>query len=251
MYFLKKQKNNNVYAMNELYENYCDVQNRVKKAAEKYNRNPDDIKILAVSKTQSANTLMEYINIGVPIFAENYAQEFRDKHKQLTNLNAELDKCEFHFIGHLQKNKVKYIVPNITTIHTIDTIELANEVNKYAEKINKKTNILIQINTSTEANKSGIEPEQCINFSQQLLQLNNINLIGLMTIGTFSDDSKIIKKEFSILKECLNETNKINGMDMKELSMGMSHDFEIAIENGSTMIRLGTIIFGSRYYSKD
>jgi pyridoxal phosphate enzyme (YggS family) len=139
-------------------------------------------------------------------------------------------------------------VPNATTIHTIDSIKLANEVNKYAERADKTINILIQINTSFEANKSGIKPEQSVSFSQQLLQLKNINLIGLMTIGTFSEDEKIIRKEFATLSECLREINNINGTNLKELSMGMSHDFEIAIEEGATMIRVGTAIFGERSY---
>jgi pyridoxal phosphate enzyme (YggS family) len=236
--------------MNKIYDNYYNVLNKVTDVVKKIKRNPNDIKILAVSKTITADILIDAINTGIPIFAESYAQEFRNKYKQLISSNVELNKYEFHFIGHLQKNKVKYVVPNTTTIHTIDTIELANEVNKYAQKINKKLNILIQVNTSAEANKSGIKPEQCVDFSQQLFQFNNINLIGLMTIGSFSDNEKIIRKEFSTLAECLNETNKINGINLKELSMGMSHDFEIAIEEGATMIRIGTAIFGEREYQK-
>jgi pyridoxal phosphate enzyme (YggS family) len=233
-----------------LSQNYHNILNKVKCAAKKAHRNFNDIKVLAVSKTQSANVLIKSADAGISIFAENYAQEFRDKYKQLFDSPNKLKKCEFHFIGHLQTNKVKYVVPNVSTIHTIDTIELANEVNKYAEKLNKTLNILIQINTSSETAKSGIEPEQCINFSQQLLQLKNLNLVGLMTIGTFSDNEKIIRNEFSTLRECLLNTNKTNGIKLTELSMGMSHDFEIAIDEGATMIRIGTSIFGERDYSK-
>ena len=234
--------------MNNIFQNYINIINKIEYTAKKINRNPDDIKVLAVSKSHTASILADAINTGIPILAENYAQEFRDKYIELSNLNIDLNKCEFHFIGHLQKNKVKYVVPNVTTIHTIDSIELADEINKYAEKLNKKLNILIQINTSSEPNKSGIAPEQCISFSQQLLQFNNLNLIGLMTIGTFSNDEKIIRKEFSILASCLSETNRTNGMNLKELSMGMSEDFDIAIEEGATMIRIGSAIFGERNY---
>jgi len=240
--------------MNNSYQNYINIINNIKNITTKIGRNPNDVKVLAVSKTQNVNVLTSTINSGIPIFAESYAQEFRDKYKTLLNSNVNLNKCEFHFIGHLQTNKVKYVVPNVTTIHTIDTIELANEVNKYAERINKIINILIQINTSAEINKSGIQPEQCVNFSQQLLktsQLKNLNLIGLMTIGTFSDNEKIIRQEFSILNECLNDINKNNSINLIELSMGMSHDYEIAIEEGATMIRIGTAIFGQRNYSKE
>ena len=234
--------------MNNLYQNYLNILNKIESATKKTKRNPDDIKILAVSKAQNIEVLTDAINAGIPIFAESYAQEFRDKYNLLINSNAELKRCEFHFIGHLQTNKVKYVVPNATTIHTIDTIKLANEVNKYSEKFAKKTNVFIQINTSAEENKSGINPEQCVNFSQKLLHLKNINLIGLMTIGTFSNDEKIIRQEFVTLFECLKEINNINGTNLKELSMGMSHDFEIAIEEGATMVRIGTAIFGERNY---
>ena len=232
--------------MNNVYQNYINIVNEIGNVCEKTGRNPNDIKVIAVSKTQKIDTLINAINSGVPIFGENYAQEFRDKYKQLINSNVELNKCEFHFIGHLQTNKVKYIVPNVSVIHTIDSIGIANEINKYAEKINKTIKILIQINTSQETNKSGIPPEQCTPFTKQLLQLNNLNLIGLMTIGTFSNNENISRKEFSTLAECLKDTNKANGINLKELSMGMSDDFGIAIEEGTTMIRIGTAIFGKR-----
>jgi pyridoxal phosphate enzyme (YggS family) len=228
--------------------NYQNVCNKVRDAALKVNRNPNDIKILAVSKTHDHSVLTDAINAGIPIFAESYAQEFRDKYKELSLDTDLISKCEFHFIGHLQTNKVKYIVPNVTTIHTVDTINLANEINKQAEKINKTINILIQINTSGEVSKSGISPDKCVAFTKELLALNNTKIIGLMTIGTFSEDEKIIKSEFSTLRNCLLETNKINGINLKELSMGMSHDFEIAIQHQATMIRIGTAIFGERNY---
>jgi len=232
--------------MKNIYQNYQNILQKIKNTANKIGRNYNDIKVLAVSKTQSADVLISAINSGIPIFAENYAQEFRDKYKELAISNAELNKCEFHFIGHLQTNKVKYVVPNVTTIHSIDSILLANEIDKYASKLNKKINTLIQVNTSGEANKSGINPAECVSFSQDLLQLKNLNLIGLMTIGTFSEEEEIIRKEFSVLAECLAETNKKNGLNLKELSMGMSHDYEIAIEYGATMIRIGTALFGER-----
>ena len=235
--------------MNNIYQNYLNILDRIKNTADKIGRNYNDIKVLAVSKTQTVDVLVDAINSGIPILAENYAQEFRDKYKELAVSKAELNKCEFHFIGHIQSNKVKYIVPNVTTIHTVDSFRLANEIDKYANKINKKINILIQINTSAEANKSGIDPLKCVDFSQKLLQLKNLNLIGLMTIGTFSDNEKIIRKEFTLLSKCLSAINNENGLNLKELSMGMSHDFEIAIEHGATMIRIGTAIFGERDYS--
>ena len=236
--------------MNNIYQNYLNILDKIKNTANKIGRNYNDIKVLVVSKTQNVDVLIDAINSGIPIFAENYAQEFRDKYKELVSYKAKLNKCEFHFIGHIQSNKIKYIVPNVTTIHTVDSFQLANAIDKYANKINKKIDILIQVNTSGEINKSGIAPVECVSFSQQLLQLKNLNLIGLMTIGTFSEDEKIIRKEFSLLAKCLVEINNKNSIVLKELSMGMSHDFEIAIEYGATMVRIGSAIFGERNYSK-
>ncbi|MPM82658.1 Pyridoxal phosphate homeostasis protein [bioreactor metagenome] len=190
------------------------------------------------------------IEAGIPLFAENYAQEFRDKNMKLIEYyeqnNIQIPKFEWHFIGHLQTNKVKYLVPFVTTIHTVDRIGLAEEINKQAAKYSKKIDVLIQINTSGETSKSGIAPDECNEIVKKILMLKNINLLGLMTIGTFSDDEKIIRKEFSILRSTLEDVNYTNGIELKELSMGMSHDFEIAIEEKSTMLRIGTAIFGNR-----
>jgi len=237
-----------------LKNNYEQILKKVTETALKCNRNPDEIKILAVSKTHNYEIIMQAIQAEIPIFAESYAQEFRDKNKNLIsyyqNKNLETPKFEWHFIGHLQANKVKYLVPFVKTIHTVDTVNLANEINKYAEKHSKTIDILIQINTSGETSKSGIEPEDCIQIAKNIEHLKNINLIGLMTIGTFSEDEKIIRKEFTLLRNCLAEINFQLGLSLKELSMGMSHDFEIAIEEQATMIRVGTAIFGKRILTK-
>ncbi|MDR0927564.1 MAG: YggS family pyridoxal phosphate-dependent enzyme [Ignavibacteria bacterium] len=239
--------------MENIYkENYENIQNKIIRAANAVGRNPDDIKILAVSKTHNYEVIANAISAGIPVFAENYAQEFRDKNKELTeyyvNNNLNIPLFEWHFIGHLQENKVKYIIPYVTTIHTIDSIGLATEINKQSEKYNKKVNVLLQINTSGEESKSGVEPETANTLTKQMLALPNLNLIGLMTIGTFSEDAKIIRKEFTLLRNTLKDVNDVCGIDLKELSMGMSHDFEIAISEQATMVRIGTAIFGERYY---
>jgi len=236
--------------INILKNNYEQILKKVSETATNCNRNPNEIKILAVSKTHNFEVIAQAIQAGIPIFAESYAQEFRDKNKFLTNFyenkNLEIPRFDWHFIGHLQANKVKYLVPFVKTIHTVDTVNLANEINKYAEKFSKNIDVLIQINTSNEKSKSGIEPENCVQIAKNIGQLKNINLVGLMTIGTFSEDEKIIRKEFSLLRNCLAEINFHLGLSLKELSMGMSHDFEIAIEEQATMIRIGTAIFGKR-----
>lgn len=229
--------------------NYLNILERKNAAALKYGRNPDEIKILAVSKTQPYNIIANAVEAGITTFAENYAQEFRDKYKKLIEFyKCDTPSMDWHFIGHLQTNKIKYVVPFVSTIHTVDSSELAQHIDTFAEKHNKKIDVLIQVNTSEQASKNGIEANACTQLAKLILPLKNINLVGFMTIGTFSDDEKIIRKEFSILRNCLNKTNLKLGTNLSELSMGMSHDFEIAIEEGSTILRIGTGIFGERHY---
>jgi len=238
-----------------LSNNYNIIKTKVEEAARKYNRSPDSIKILAVSKTHKPEVLLQAMSAGINIFAENYAQEFRDKNKKILemlstpeyNFNKAPD-FDFHFIGHLQSNKVKYLVPFVSTIHTVDSIKLASEINSQAVKNNKIINVLIQINTSNQESKSGIEPEAAETLAENILNFNNIKLLGLMTIGTFSDDETIIRKEFSLLRNTLYNINSKLELNLTELSMGMSHDYEIAISEGATMLRIGTAIFGARKY---
>lgn len=236
---------------NILLENYNSIKQKISATAKKYNKNIDDIKILSVSKTHDAKVLLQAMSVGIITFAENYAQEFRDKNKKiielLSNFEPKLNfSPDFHFIGHLQSNKVKYVAPFVSTIHTVDSIKLAQEINSQAEKNNRTINILLQINTSGQKNKSGTTPESAIALAEDTLTLNNINLIGLMTIGTFSDDEVLIRREFSILRETLKTINSELKINLKELSMGMSHDYEIAISEGATILRIGTAIFGAR-----
>ena len=238
------------FNINTLKNNYNEIKEKVAKKANECNRNPEEIKILAVSKTHPSETILNAIAAEIPIFAENYAQEFRDKNREVLdyykNNNIEIPHFEWHFIGHLQSNKAKYLIPFVTTIHTIDSVSLAKEIAQQAEKYSKNINILLQVKTSEEPSKSGIEPNQCVPLAKEILLLKNIQLIGLMTIGTFSENEVVIRKEFSLLRDCLNEINQSCGTNLKELSMGMSHDFEIAIEEQATMLRIGTAIFGNR-----
>jgi len=168
----------------------------------------------------------------------------RDKLKYFAGKPYQID---WHFIGHLQANKVKYLIPFTKLIHSIDSIEVADEVNKRVEKYNIKQNILMQVNTSGEASKSGCEPEMALELAKSIIKFNNLNLIGLMTIGSLSGDEKLIRGEFSLLRNLKDEINKKLGThQLTELSMGMSGDYKIAIEEGSTILRIGTAIFGQR-----
>ena len=235
-------------SVEQLEKNYNDVLSRVRTAAVNCDRNPADIKVLAVSKTHNHTVIEQAIESHIPIFAESYAQEFRDKYQLLSDNYTKILSCEFHFIGHLQRNKVKYVAPFVSTIHTVDDLSLAEEIDKQCGRLKKKIDVLIQVNTSEEKSKSGVHPKECLPLAIRLLELSNIQLVGLMTIGTFSDNEIIIRKEFSLLRSCLDEINKTTGLGLKELSMGMSHDFEIAIQEQATMVRVGTSIFGERKY---
>ena len=232
---------------NDIENNYKIIVDKKNSTAQKFGRNPNDIEIIAVSKTHPSETIKDSFESGLFIFGENYVQELVEKQSDLKDLGI---KPEWHFIGHLQTNKVKYIAQFISMIHSVDSVKLANEINKQAAIFKTNIKILLQINTSAEASKSGADAEDVVQIAKEILLLPNVELLGLMTIGTFSDDENIIRREFRLLKKTLELINSELNLSLKELSMGMSHDFEIAIEEGSTMVRVGTAIFGDRDYTR-
>lgn len=228
--------------------NYTAIAERAKIAAEKAGRDFNDIKIVAVSKTHPLDLILEAWNDGIKIFGENYAQEMKEKCEEFEKKN--IGAPEWHFIGHLQTNKVKYIAPYASLVHSIDSLKLAEELNRQAERCNRKINFLLQINTSGEFSKSGCDPDSALELTKELTALPNVMLHGFMTIGTFTDDEKLQRKEFSMLREIREHVNRSTGLNLRELSMGMTGDFHIAIDEGSTIVRVGTAIFGERDYSK-
>ena len=221
-------------------ENIKHLNERIAAKCLEFKRNPEEIRLIAVSKFFGIDAINETRRLGIADFGENKAQELRDKYEILG------DKVTWHFIGTLQRNKVKYAVKATSYIHSVDSQILADEVNKEARKLNKAQNILLEVNTSSEESKSGLtEKEEVINLVKHCSSLQNIKLIGLMTMAPFTDDTKIIRKSFADLRNLKDEINQI-GFDLKELSMGMTNDFEIAIEEGATMLRIGSAIFGQR-----
>lgn len=233
--------------MNEMKNRWADINNRVIAASKKVGRNPDTITVLAVSKTHPVELIIDAIQIGISSFGENYAQEIKDKIDYFKNHN--LKQPDWHFIGHLQSNKVKYIAEFVDTIHSVDSLNLAEEISKQAKKFNKTINILLQANTSGEDSKSGCQPQELSTLFSQIKALDNINIIGLMTIGTFTDDKILQRKEFRLLHKLFDEINtSFPEANLKHLSMGMTGDFETAIEEGATIVRVGTAIFGNRNY---
>lgn len=237
----------NVLPVDQLKENWKKVTDKAQEACVKSGRNYEDIKILAVSKTYPVEMVYNAIEAGLTVFGENYAQEVRDKLAAFDETGK--SHPEWHFIGHLQRNKVKYLFPHAHMIHTVDSVRLAKEIAKQAEKNDKKMDILLQVNTSGEDSKSGIEPDAIVDLAGEVCEIENLNVGGLMTIGTFSSDEKIIRGEFGLLRKSLEQVNRELGLSLKHLSMGMTHDFDIAINEGATMVRVGTAIFGARDYS--
>ncbi len=207
---------------------------------------PSNVTLVAVSKTKPNEMIMEAYEAGQRDFGENYVQELVDKQEQLPK------DIHWHFIGHLQSNKVKYIAPFVYLIHGVDSVKLLQEINKQALKNNRIINCLLQIYIAQEETKFGFSFEECEVFlkSELYSQLKNIKILGFMAMASNTDDEDQIRKEFRSLKEFEKNTSSLLHLPSSILSFGMSSDYKIAIEEGSTMIRIGSSIFGERSYSK-
>jgi pyridoxal phosphate enzyme (YggS family) len=224
-------------------KNLVDVRNRIAAVCARCGRKADDILLVAVSKTIGAELLRQAIDAGQLDFGENYAQELQAKHKELGGSGI-----RWHFIGHLQSNKVKYIADYIHLIHTVDSERVAKEIQRQAEARNRSLDVLIEVHSTNEATKSGVLPAQALELARNISRLSRVNLLGLMTMGPFSDDPDDSKPSFQQLAELRKRIAQegIDRVSMRHLSMGMTHDFEVAIEQGATIVRIGTAIFGRR-----
>lgn len=226
--------------MISIAENIAQIRKRIEIAAEKTGRNSSSVKLVAVSKTKSAAHIREAYEAGQRAFGENYAQELKEKSQELADLDI-----EWHFIGHLQKNKAKLVAPVAACVETIDSIELAEMLNRRAAR---RISCLIEVNTGGESAKSGIAPAEIFGLARKVLALPNLNLCGIMTIPPYDPDPEKSRPYFKQLKIILDSLNADLPIEnpLRELSMGMSHDFETAIEEGATIVRVGTAIFGER-----
>ena len=219
------------------------INDRINSAAEACCRHKDSIRLVAVSKTKPADMMIEAADAGVAIFGENYIQEAREKFNTLAGYSV-----SWHFIGHLQSNKAKYAVRIFDLIHSVDSLKLAKELDRQAQKVDKIQDILVQVNIAEESTKSGILQEDALKLVREISKLANLQIKGLMTMPPYFNAPEKVRPFFSALRQLCDQirTASIPGVCMDELSMGMTGDFETAIEEGATLVRIGTAIFGGR-----
>lgn len=228
-----------------LRSNYNEVKENIKKACERAGRNPEEVTLIAVSKTKPLSDIEEVLAGGCIDFGENKVQELCDKEERISR------PVNWHLIGHLQTNKVKYIVHKACLIHSVDSLKLAECINKEAAKKDVVANVLIQVNIAEEDTKFGLPKEEVEEVMKVVSKLPNVKIKGLMTIAPFVDDAEENRIHFRHMKQLfidMKEKN-IDNVDMEILSMGMTGDYEVAVEEGATMVRVGTGIFGARNYN--
>lgn len=222
------------------------INERIRKACEKSGRKPEEVKLLLATKTVDPERIKIAINAGATLIAENKIQEVTDKYEALKDIPH-----TSHFIGHLQSNKIKFILRcDIACIESIDKLKTAKKLQQRLEFEDKTIEVLIQVNTSAEESKFGVEPEKTIELVREVAKLDRLKIKGLMTIGLFAAEMEKVRPCFQLLKKLQQDiiAENIPNVEMKELSMGMSGDFETAIEEGSTIVRVGSAIFGKRIY---
>ncbi|REC60992.1 YggS family pyridoxal phosphate-dependent enzyme [Chryseobacterium pennae] len=230
----------------DILHNLKVIDTRIQNACKKAGRNPDEVKLLLATKTVSAERIKIALENGQTLIAENKVQELKEKYEELKktpHIN--------HFIGHLQTNKIKDILKyDITCIQSLDRLDLAEKLHQRLLAENRTIEVLIQVNTSNEESKFGIDPSQTIELTRKVSEFSTLKVKGLMTIGLFSAESEKVRQCFKILKNLQQQIIReyIPNIEMKELSMGMSGDLEAAIEEGATIIRVGTAVFGARIY---
>ena len=228
-----------------LKENLKRVEDKITASCERSGRNREDVTLIAVSKTKPVETLQEAYNIGVRVFGENKVQELVEKYEILPK------DIHWHMIGHLQRNKVKYIIDKVDLIHSVDSLRLAETIDREAKKHNLTANILIEVNVAGEDSKFGVPPEELENLVDGISHFSNIQVRGLMTIAPFVENAEENRAVFARLRKLSVDiaAKNIDNVNMGLLSMGMTNDYEVAIEEGATIIRVGTGIFGERDYT--
>lgn len=226
-------------------ENLKLVEEKIQAACDKVGRSREDVTLIAVSKTKPVSMLQEAYDQGIRVFGENKVQELVDKYEVMPK------DIKWHMIGHLQRNKVKYIVDKVEMIHSVDSIRLAETIDKEAAKKGIVVNVLLEVNMAKEDTKFGLMPEEVMDFIHEIVRFQHIKVQGLMTIAPFVENPEENRIHFANLRKLSVDIakEKVDNVNMSILSMGMTNDFEVAIEEGATMVRIGTAIFGERNYA--
>ncbi len=227
-----------------LLENIKNIYRKILYAAMRAGRSPFDIKLISVTKTVGIDRIKEAIDLGLRIFGENRVQEAKEKISKFEIRNSNL-RIEWHLIGHLQKNKAKTAVELFDLIHSLDSVELAETLNKHAEKASKVQRVLIEVKLSEEETKHGVTRKDLMGLIEAVSDMKNLKLEGLMTMPPFFENPEMARPFFRELRELRDKAEKA-GFELPELSMGMTNDYEVAILEGATMVRIGTGIFGER-----
>ena len=227
-----------------LAENLQEVRAEIEAAARRAGRNPEDVLLLAVTKTHPVAVVREAIAAGLTELGENRVQELLEKQAQIT------DPVRWHLIGHLQTNKVKNVVGRVALIHSVESLRLAEEISRKAVALGVVQNVLVELNMAGEESKFGIKPEECRAFLRQIAPLPGLKVKGLMTVAPFVEDPERNRVYFRQMRELSVDiaAEKLDNVDMEHLSMGMSNDFAVAVEEGATIVRVGTRLFGERTY---
>ena len=228
-----------------LQENYETVEQKIREACDRCGRERSEVTLIAVSKTKPVSMIQELLPGGTRDFGENKVQELCDKYDQLPK------DIRWHMIGHLQRNKVKYLIGKVTMIHSVDSLRLAEEISKESVKKDAQTDILLEINCAGEESKFGIRPKDTLALVRQIAVLPNVHIRGLMTVAPLTQTPEENRVYFQLMKKLSVDIAKknIDNITMSILSMGMTNDYQVAIEEGATMVRVGTGIFGARDYT--
>ena len=226
--------------MAEIAENLDRVREQIAQAAAKAGRAADDIELVAITKTHPAEKVREAVEVGQTLFGESRVQEARAKIPELPS------NLRWHFVGHLQKNKIRHALPLFEMIHSVDSLGLAQEVNRIAEEEGMHPRILLEVNVAGEGSKFGFAPDKLREQMEEVLALPRLSILGLMTIPPLADEVKVSRKYFVQLRELRDRLQTEFRVDLAHLSMGMTQDYPIAVEEGATLVRVGTAIFGER-----
>ena len=228
-----------------LKDNLKNVEERVQEACDRAGRKREEVTLIAVSKTKPIEMLQEIYDENIRDFGENKVQELCDKIEKMPK------DIKWHMIGHLQRNKVKYVVGRAALIHSVDSVRLAEAIDQEAEKKGIVMPVLVEVNVASEESKFGVRVEECADFIENIAKMEHISVEGLMTIAPFVENAEDNRKYFAKLRELSVDISakNIDNVNMRDLSMGMTGDYEVAIEEGATMVRVGTGIFGERNYN--